>query len=196
MGSEGKSATKGFTCIYSSKLVRRIPNWTSTQNVQKHQCTENVQSIPIPWGGAGRVTGVVCSPCKCLDNGELSYHMGQESSAFLKTTWTKLAPMVKKKWRRNQQWGSRAKSSDIRKFQHGISRFKLDTSHLCILIISSLYQHEECKSRLGHMLPSNRYKGRKIMLFYNILMDFMDNIILVLLFVLFYETPPYIPISR
>lgn len=44
------------------------------------------------------------------------------------------------------------------------------------------------------MLPSNSYfyARRKIKLFYNILMDLTDSIMLILLFVLFYETHRYV----
>lgn len=92
LGSVGKTKTKGFICIYSSELVCRSPNWPSRGILWK-------RSIPIPW--AGRETGVVCSPCKPLDHGRLSHNMGQEPLAFLKRTWTKVAPTVKEKWQRN-----------------------------------------------------------------------------------------------
>lgn len=114
LGSVGKTATKGFSCIYSPELVCRSPNWPSRGNAWK-------RSILIPWGGDGKEIGVVCSPWKPLDHGRWSHHVGQEPLVFLKRRWIKMASTVKEEWRRNRWWGSRAEPSDIRKFQHGIS---------------------------------------------------------------------------
>lgn len=176
LGSVGKTATKGFSCIYSPELVCRSPNWPSRGNAWK-------RSILIPWGRDGKETGVVCSPWKPLGHGRWSHHVGQEPLAFLKRRWIKMASTVKEEWRRNQQWGSRAEPSDIRKF-------KLDTFHLHIFIFNSLYQPQKCKSRLGNMLLTHSYLngGKNVMLFHNILMDLMDSVMLMLLFALFYET--------
>lgn len=141
----GKTVTRGFICIYLLKS-----NFWRDCMGEEH---------PIPWDKARREIGVICSLGKTLDHVRFCHHTGEEPSAFQKGTWTKVASTGQDKWRKHWLWESKAKPSDARKLQCGISKFKLDTPHLDAFIFSSLDQHNECKNRLGNILPSSA--GRK-----------------------------------